>query len=85
MSTDALSHFGLLRSEHSWREHRTVYSGRSEADVVMASRRTEHAAIGGLYLNFKQGRLPGVNRCLQCIGHLDGVTDSTAWNSITGC
>src|SRR5277367_4946796 len=30
-------HLGLLRSEHCWGEHRTVYSGRSEADVVMAS------------------------------------------------
>ena len=33
-------HLGLLRSEHCWGEHRTVYSGRSEADVVMASIRT---------------------------------------------
>src|SRR5271155_5135685 len=31
------SHLGLLRSEHCWGEHRTVYSGRSEADVVMTS------------------------------------------------
>src|SRR6204780_1831144 len=30
-------HLGLLRSEHCWGEHRTVYSGRREADVVMAS------------------------------------------------
>src|SRR5580704_7299651 len=30
-------HLGLLRSEHCWGEHRTVYSGRSEADVVMTS------------------------------------------------
>src|SRR5271156_5008512 len=34
------SHLGLLRSEHCWGEHRTVYSGRSEADVVMTSIRT---------------------------------------------
>src|SRR5580700_7742338 len=33
-------HLGLLRSEHCWGEHRTVYSGRSEADVVMASIRS---------------------------------------------
>src|SRR6202451_1873495 len=33
-------HLGLLRSEHCWREHRTVYSGRSEADVVMTSIRS---------------------------------------------
>src|ERR1700683_5238272 len=33
-------HLGLLRSEHCWGEHRTVYSDRSEADVVMASIRT---------------------------------------------
>src|SRR6202451_733216 len=31
------SHLGLLRSEHCWGEHRTVYSGRREADVVMTS------------------------------------------------
>src|SRR6202050_3863144 len=31
------SHLGLLRSEHCWGEHRTVYSDRSEADVVMTS------------------------------------------------
>src|SRR6202034_4732155 len=31
------SHLGLLRSEHCWGEHRTVYSGRSEADVAMTS------------------------------------------------
>src|SRR5271170_3094126 len=30
-------HLGLLRPEHCWGEHRTVYSGRSEADVVMTS------------------------------------------------
>src|SRR6202522_2023886 len=30
-------HLGLLRSEHCWGEHRTVYSARSEADVVMTS------------------------------------------------
>jgi len=30
-------HLGLLRSEHCWGEHRTVYSGRSEADVVVTS------------------------------------------------
>src|SRR6202046_5164365 len=30
-------HLGLLRSEHCWGQHRTVYSGRSEADVVMTS------------------------------------------------
>src|ERR1700677_5174779 len=30
-------HLGLLRSEHCWGEHRTVYSAPSEADVVMAS------------------------------------------------
>src|SRR5271169_5727562 len=30
-------HLGLLRSEHCWGEHRTVYSGRREADVVMTS------------------------------------------------
>src|SRR5271169_6086088 len=34
------SHLGLLRSEHCWGEHRTVYSGRREADVVMTSIRT---------------------------------------------
>ncbi len=28
---------GLLRSEHCWGEHRTVYSGRREVGVVMAS------------------------------------------------
>jgi len=33
-------HLGLLRSEHCWGEHRTVYSGRSEADVVMTSIRS---------------------------------------------
>jgi hypothetical protein len=33
-------HLGLLRSEHCWGEHRIVYSGRSEADVVMTSIRT---------------------------------------------
>src|SRR5277367_3460907 len=33
-------HLGLLRSEHCWGEHRTVYSGRSEAGVVMPSIRT---------------------------------------------
>jgi SAM-dependent methyltransferase len=33
-------HLGLLRSEHCWDEHRTVYSGRSGADVVMASIRS---------------------------------------------
>jgi len=33
-------HLGLLRSEHGWGEHRTVYSGRSEADVVMTSIKT---------------------------------------------
>src|ERR1700723_3466530 len=32
-------HLGLLRSEHCWGEHRTVYSGRREADVVMTSTR----------------------------------------------
>src|SRR5580700_2047790 len=31
------SHLGLLRSERCWGEHRTVYSGRREAGVVMAS------------------------------------------------
>jgi hypothetical protein len=31
------SHLGLLRSEHCWGEHRTVYSDRSEAGVVMTS------------------------------------------------
>src|SRR5208282_4443782 len=31
------SHLGLLRSEHCWGEHRTVYSDRREADVVMTS------------------------------------------------
>src|SRR5271169_1674273 len=31
------SHLGLLRSEHCWGEHRTVYSGRREADIVMTS------------------------------------------------
>src|ERR1700722_19973624 len=31
------SHLGLLRSEHCWGEHRTVYSGRREADVVIIS------------------------------------------------
>jgi hypothetical protein len=30
-------HLGLLRSEHCWGKHRTVYSGRREAGVVMAS------------------------------------------------
>src|SRR5580692_5617521 len=34
------SHLGLLRSEHCWGEHRTVYSGRSEARVVMTSIRS---------------------------------------------
>src|ERR1700691_4538647 len=33
-------HLGLLRSEHCWGEHRTVYSGRCEADVVMTSIRS---------------------------------------------
>src|SRR5271163_5034649 len=33
-------HLGLLRSEHCWGEHRTVYSGRREADVVMTSIRS---------------------------------------------
>jgi len=33
-------HLGLLRSEHCWGEHRTVYSGRREADVVMTSTRS---------------------------------------------
>src|SRR5277367_895003 len=33
-------HLGLLRSEHCWGEHRTVYSGRGEAGVVMPSIRT---------------------------------------------
>src|SRR6202453_2069692 len=38
-------HLGLLRSEHCWGQHRTVYSGRREADVVMTSIRevTENA------------------------------------------
>src|SRR5271169_6386959 len=30
-------HLGLLRSEHCWGQHRTVYSGRREAGVVMTS------------------------------------------------
>src|SRR5271156_954512 len=30
-------HLGLLRSEHCWGEHRTVYSDRRETDVVMTS------------------------------------------------
>src|SRR5580704_11812004 len=30
----------LLRSEHCWGEHRTVYSARRDADLVMASIRT---------------------------------------------
>jgi hypothetical protein len=30
-------HLGLLRSEPCWGEHRTVYSGRRQADVVMTS------------------------------------------------
>src|SRR6202161_2450505 len=34
------SHLGLLRSEHCWGEHRTVYSDRREADVVMTSIRS---------------------------------------------
>src|SRR5277367_3064123 len=33
-------HLGLLRSEHCWGEHRTVYSDRREAGAVMASIRT---------------------------------------------
>src|SRR5277367_6579312 len=33
-------HLGLLRSEHCWGEHRTVYSGSREADVVMTSIRS---------------------------------------------
>jgi hypothetical protein len=33
-------HLGLPRFEHCWGEHRTVYSGRSEADVVMTSIRS---------------------------------------------
>src|SRR5271154_2526361 len=37
-------HLGLLRSEHCWGEHRTVYSGRSEADVVMTSIRWDEKA-----------------------------------------
>src|SRR5271163_1733265 len=36
-------HLGLLRSEHCWGEHRTVYSGRSEAGVVMPSIRVRPA------------------------------------------
>src|SRR5271155_3684841 len=32
-------HLGLLRSEHCWGQHRTVYSGRREAGVVMTSTR----------------------------------------------
>jgi hypothetical protein len=34
------SHLGLLRSEHCWGEHRTVYPGRREAGVVMTSIRS---------------------------------------------
>jgi hypothetical protein len=56
--------------------------GRSASDWIQIL--LKHAAIGWLYLNFKQGRLPGVNRGLQCIGHLDCITYSTAWNSIAG-
>src|SRR5277367_1277229 len=39
-------HLGLLRSEHCWGEHRTVYSGRSEADVVMTSIRHDFSFRG---------------------------------------
>src|SRR5271163_1643091 len=38
-------HLGLLRSEHCWGEHRTVYSGRREADVVMTSIRSCGASV----------------------------------------
>src|ERR1700729_3096503 len=38
-------HLGLLRSEHCWGEHRTVYSGRSEADVVMTSIRSWRSTV----------------------------------------
>src|SRR5580700_309809 len=47
------SHLGLLRSEHCWGEHRTVYSGRSEADVVMTSIRSWPSQL----TNIAHGRL----------------------------
>jgi hypothetical protein len=63
--------------------HKRIPSLRVVATFALI--RTEHAAIGGLYLNLNQGRLPAVNRLLQCIGHVDGITDSTPWNSIFIC
>src|ERR1700679_3751291 len=52
------SHLGLLRSEHWWGEHQTVYSGRSEAGVVMTSIRTLAAPKPVLApsCNFSPGR-----------------------------
>src|SRR5271155_1829838 len=40
-------HLGLLRSEHCWGEHRTVYSDRREAGAVMASIRPFRSGCGG--------------------------------------
>src|SRR5277367_4674134 len=53
-------HLGLLRSEHCWGEHRTVYSGRSEADVVMTSIRSwQPSANQGVDLRLSQsGKIP---------------------------
>jgi hypothetical protein len=59
-------HLGLLRSEHCWGEHRTVYSARSEADVVMTSINQDLSAAlpswrpyfdGGVELGFAARRL----------------------------
>jgi hypothetical protein len=45
-------HLGLLRSEHCWGEHRTVYSGRSEAGVVMASIRSSEYSPAKTLISF---------------------------------
>src|SRR6202453_191688 len=55
-------HLGLLRSEHCWGEHRTVYSGRREADVVMTSIRSLAVgrSVGTISISWRLGKVDRV-------------------------
>src|SRR6202034_1939448 len=55
-------HLGLLRSEHCWGEHRTVYSDRREADVVMTSIRTSLLGLNTFGALRDCGQHPGRKR-----------------------